>query len=522
MKPFQRVKLIGGAEYVYEITPYYDPETKNTRQKSKYLGKLVDGKPERVRSNLPRNAFDYGEISLCNRLIADLRLDKLLERCLSRNDANRIFTLAINRIVAPVSMANIETWFERTSLIREMGELSLSSQCISDFLDRIGNSSIHEMFTKELMESIGPIDTLYYDITSLSSNSKLIELLEWGHNRDGEKLPQINLSIIAHKQLGIPLDFNIYPGSIPDCVTLKNSIEKLNAFGLEKPTMIMDRAFFNDTNLSDLVEAGFDFMMPASETLKVVKSLISTSNRDLENPKFLHRFEGGPLFVKPVTFDFKAHKLKGYLYYDIKREKDERLSLYNRLLSIKEQLEERTVWNNQQAVKVFADLSGNMASCLSWTVEDHHFKITIKPKAVAQRTNREGKTIIVYSGEHDWEDVLSWYREKDAIEKIFCGMKNDLEGLPLRAHKSSVIEGMIFVTFIALILRARLLTILKETKLNKDYSIPALVLELSKIKNVELENGTYIHSEITKKQRNIIETLKMENYFPRMCLKTGK
>ena len=48
MKPFTRIKLIKGIEYVYEITPYYDPELKKTRQKSRYMGKYVEGRPVRV------------------------------------------------------------------------------------------------------------------------------------------------------------------------------------------------------------------------------------------------------------------------------------------------------------------------------------------------------------------------------------------------------------------------------------------------------------------------------------------
>jgi hypothetical protein len=39
MKTFIRPKIINGIEYYYEITPYYDPEKKTVRQKSKYLGK---------------------------------------------------------------------------------------------------------------------------------------------------------------------------------------------------------------------------------------------------------------------------------------------------------------------------------------------------------------------------------------------------------------------------------------------------------------------------------------------------
>ena len=56
MKSFIRTKKINGQEYLYEITPYYDKEKKQIRQKSKYLGKNVNGVPVKVRAKtkIPR------------------------------------------------------------------------------------------------------------------------------------------------------------------------------------------------------------------------------------------------------------------------------------------------------------------------------------------------------------------------------------------------------------------------------------------------------------------------------------
>jgi hypothetical protein len=48
MKSFTRIKKIHGQEYLYEITPYYDKEKKQIRQKSRYLGKNVNGVPQKT------------------------------------------------------------------------------------------------------------------------------------------------------------------------------------------------------------------------------------------------------------------------------------------------------------------------------------------------------------------------------------------------------------------------------------------------------------------------------------------
>ena len=57
MKSFRRTKIINGIEYVYEITPYYDAETKKVRQKSTYIGKNQDGTVRKVREKKVHHRF---------------------------------------------------------------------------------------------------------------------------------------------------------------------------------------------------------------------------------------------------------------------------------------------------------------------------------------------------------------------------------------------------------------------------------------------------------------------------------
>jgi len=59
---FVRKKRDGRNEYFYEVTTTYDPSIKRSRQKVKYLGKNIDGKPARVRTCVPRMSYNYGEL----------------------------------------------------------------------------------------------------------------------------------------------------------------------------------------------------------------------------------------------------------------------------------------------------------------------------------------------------------------------------------------------------------------------------------------------------------------------------
>ena len=48
---------------------------------------------------------------------------------------------------------------------------------------------------------------------------------------------------------------------------------------------------------------------------------------------------------------------------------------------------------------------------------------------------------------------------------------------------------------------------MKESDLIKEFTVDGLLLELSKIKKIQLVNGDIIVSEITKKQRMILDAL---------------
>ena len=171
MRSFQRIKEINGIQYVYEITPYYDSKEKRTKQRSKYLGKLVDGGEKRMRGALPRSALDYGELLPAFKVIDELGLQRMLEELLPEERARTVLALAINRVVQPLIVSNVRAWYERTILSRLWSDVPLSSQGLSDFLEALGGSTMPEQFTELLLERTGKSEPLLYDITSFSSSS---------------------------------------------------------------------------------------------------------------------------------------------------------------------------------------------------------------------------------------------------------------------------------------------------------------------------------------------------------------
>jgi transposase len=511
MKSFTRIKNISGIEYIYEITPYYDKEKKKNRQKSKYLGKNVNGVPIKVRSqgNLPKKVLSHGEFVPLKKISEDIRLEEILSNVLPSKEIWPVLTLAMNFALRPRALTHIQSWYEGTILSEDHPDLPISSQSLSRMLSRIGESTANLEFARGLIQRISTCSTLVYDITSLSSYSQNIGLLEYGYNRDGLDLPQINLSMIVDKDLGIPVMYDLYPGSISDVTTLTNTVKKIKSLGVKNYTLIMDRGFFSTANIHEMISADLSFIIPPKSTLKNVKEAISAIHSSIDDPDNLELYEKEPLFVMPVEIAIGENKLKGYAYYDQKREQLERSTFYKRLYDLMERIKAIDLKSWMIPSSVFRETARKDAKFIEWKTDGKRFEVSLRKNAVSYAINKMGKFILLYRGEFSWEDCLSLYRSKDVVEKGFDVLKNDVELMPTNLRTDNSLKGYLFVAFIALILRMKLTKLMINAELNKRYSVEGLLTELEKIKIMILPDGEKITTEITKKQREILDALHM-------------
>lgn len=509
MKSFTRIKKINGQEYLYEITPYYDKETKKIRQKSKYLGKNVNGVPVKVRSQdqIPRKVLSHGEFVPLKKISDDLELEKILSGVVPGKDVWPILTLAMNYVTRPLALTHIQNWYEGTIIAEDHPDLPLSSQSLSRMLSRLGEGTANLEFSRRLINQISTCSTLVYDITSLSSYSQNISLLEYGYNRDGLDLPQINLSMIVDKDLSIPVMYDLYPGSIADVSTLKNTLKKMKAQGVRNYTLIMDRGFFSTDNIEELVAEDLSFIIPPTSNLKNVKEAISSIHKSIDDPEHLKLYEKEPLFVMPVSIDVGENQLKGYAFYDQKREQQERNTFYKRLYDLMEVLKSKNLKPWMNPGEVFRATAKKDAKFIEWITIDGRFQVSLRKNAVSQAVNKMGKFILLYRGEFSWEECLSLYRSKDVVEKGFDVLKNDIDLMPANLRTNSSLRGYLFIAFLALILRMKLMRLMIDAGLNKRYSVEGLFTELEKIKIMILPDGEKVTTEISKRQREILDAL---------------
>ena len=103
------------------------------------------------------------------------------------------------------------------------------------------------------------------------------------------------------------------------------------------------------------------------------------------------------------------------------------------------------------------------------------------------------------------------YRDKDAVEKCFYELKNQLDMKRLRMHSSATVDGRLFVQFISLICSAALRNEMRKTKLAERYTLRELLQEMETLSKIKY-SGKYGHilTALTKPQREILQGLGIE------------
>ena len=140
-------KVVKGKTYVYERIPYYNPKIRNTSYHYRYVGRKDDGGIRKIRSVLPRRSLIHGPFIPIMKIIDDMGIEEMLKKHLTEAESREIIAIAVSKIIRPLPLASIDTWFDGTSLSRTMNT-DLKSQRISDLLDRIGRSDMRVPMSK--------------------------------------------------------------------------------------------------------------------------------------------------------------------------------------------------------------------------------------------------------------------------------------------------------------------------------------------------------------------------------------
>jgi transposase len=127
-------------------------------------------------------------------------------------------------------------------------------------------------------------------------------------------------------------------------------------------------------------------------------------------------------------------------------------------------------------------------------------RISRNEEAIDTSLRYKGYMVMMSNDVRDPQECLAFYRAKDAVEKAFDNMKNELDMKRLRIHSETSMHGRTFVAFLGLVLQSWIDKQMKETMMYKKYTQEEVFSELKRLKIIELTKGKKILTEISKTQ----------------------
>ena len=501
-------KKVTGKTYVYYVTATYRNEKGQPTCDRSSIGRLDEESgmlfPNRnyyeiyLKTPAPVSTgiYHYGVNYAFNEIAEELGITKLLRMYFPEN-YKELLTIAQYMLSEGNVMYYLEDYTQdHQTMMNESIGGAKSSKVFSSL-----RQEDMLLFFREWMKHKQAGEYIAYDVTSISSYSKKIEELEWGYNRDKERLPQINMGMYYGEDSGLPLYYRVYPGSISDKAHMQYMIADNEFINAKKTQFVMDRGFYSADNLRFLTDEGYRFVIALPGNLKYCQELIRKNKDEIVNRSEYMLGKGMP-YGKAYEVNELGFRMKVHLYYDPDKALQESESLYelierqeNDLRNMDEPPDKKLRYDR------FFFINRSKDGKLGF-IRNH--------KAIDEQLEKCGFFLIA---ETDFKkttaEILEIYRRRDVVEKSFDSLKNELDMKRTHCHNSDTLNGKLFVSFISLIVRSYMLNHLSPYMKATASTFRKILLDLDKIKSLDLnmKSKSRLLNPISKSQRTIFDAL---------------
>lgn len=526
-------KAKGGTVYVnYEIGREYYPDRKYTIPKRVTIGKL--SKADRTmmvpnqsfltyfpETELPEEKFNsnrssclrIGAYIIVQKVFDEYKLPELLGRQFEEKDLGLFLDLTAYTITCENNAGQYYPMYAFGHPLFTEGMRVYSDTKVSDFLcGMTGEESIG--FLNDWNASCDHREKIYisYDSTNKNSEAGDIEMVEFGEAKVDVGAPIFNYSIAYDTKNAKPLFYETYPGSIADISQLEYMLGKAKGYGYKNIGFILDRGYFSKGNIRKMDEYGYGFVIMVKGMAKLVSRLVlENKGRFEEERKYSirkHHVYGITVKEKLYLDDEKDRYF--HIYHSTGKEHGEKEELEETLEHLGKVLKDQygTDYQLSDTEKEYFDTFYDRNGILTLVKE--------KDDVIKRALRLCGYFCIVTSDKMTAAEALDLYYSRDASEKLFRGDKSYLGNRSERTHYNESTDAKIFIEFVALIVRNRIYTKLKD-ELNRidenpNYmTVPAALRELEKIEMIRGHDRIYrLDHALTKTQKTILNAFEMD------------
>ena len=478
----------------------------------KYFGDVE--LPERRNHSERSSCIRIGAFLVIRKIMEDYNLPQILSKYFEAKDCGLFLDLAAYSIVCENNAAQYYPMYAYNHPLFTEKMHIYSDSRISDFLASVTDDQ-RIGFLNDWNSERDHREKIYisYDSTNKNCQAGDIDLVEYGHPKDAKGLPVFNYSIAYDTDNKEPLFYEQYPGSIVDISQLQFMLEKAKGYGYRKVGFILDRGYFSKENIQYMDSCGYDFVIMVKGKKSFVRDLILENRGKFENIRSfnIRQYKTFGMTVKKQLYASDKEERYFHIYYSDQKaaaEHEQIEARIDRMAKYLDRLKGQKVTLGEGYRKYFD---------LEIYEQDGTFLYYREKTDVIQREiDLCGYFVIVTSRKMTAKDALELYKSRDASEKLFKGDKSYLGNRSLRVQSDETANAKVFAEFVALIIRCRIYTLLKEEMEKLDskpnyMTVPAALRELEKIELVRGMDGRYrLDHAVTATQKAILKAFGMD------------
>ena len=519
-----------GITYAYDTEYYWDKVKKQSRSKRICVGKLdpVTGEIIPTRGRSKKGEYKAGKqlpnktgpkpFSASRHLFygATYLLESFANEMGLTHDLRQCFPDTYQKLLSIVFFLILEDnnplyRFEKWHLTHKHPyRQDIASPRSSEFFAAITDDQVTQFLRLQAKRRVEE-EYWAYDSSSISSYSETLNQVQWGKNKEDDKLPQINLLLVFGEKSGLPFYYRKLAGNIPDSRTVKHLLEDLDILGFGKTKFVMDRGFYSENNINGLYREHVKFLVGVKLSLKFIKKHLDEVYDDIR--MFTNYDEGIATYgytvstewdysqERPYKGDIIKDKRRIYIhyYYSIEKGADDEQAFDKRITELFSELQEgKFVEEHKKAYAQFFEVKDTPV---------RGRRVYHKEEAIKAARRYFGYFALITNEKVDAFMALHLYRMKDIVEKAFGNIKERLNLRRLLVKSEKNLDGKIFTEFVALILISHLDHKMKEANLYKTYSMQQLLDRLDVLECFEDEGHKLRIGELTNKQADIYEAL---------------
>ena len=517
----------------YEIDRKYDPQKRYTNVRRVTIGKLSKNDSTMMQPNeifmkyfpdtvLPEekdrskrsSCLRVGTYIVIRKILNDCKIPEILRLYFNEKDVGLFLDFAAYSIVTENNAAQYYPDYAYNHALFTEGMRLYSDTKLSDFFRGITDDQ-NVGFLNTWNESRDHREKVYlsYDSTNKNCQAGDIEMLEFGNAKDDPGKPIYNYAIAYDTKNQEPLFYERYPGSINDVSQLQYMVAKVQGYGYRKIGFILDRGYFSRSNIEYMDECGYSFVIMVKGMAGFVNELVLENKGSFENKRIHniseYRVYGKTIKKKLYVTDEKERYF--HIYHSIEKESAERSILESRIEDMTKFLKK-----HRNEFKEFGSTFEHYFD-LYHDEEDGRFLFPLeKPAVIEREIDLCGYFCIITSEKMTAKEAINLYKSRDASEKLFRGDKSYLGNRSPRVQSGESAAAKIFIEFVALIVRNRMYTCLKEALKNMEkrpnyMTVPAAIRELEKIEMVRQLDGVYrLDHAVTAVQKNILSAFGLD------------